>query len=698
MKQLIHNLKNGEFNIIEVPIPSTNKGEVLISTKVSLISKGTEKMLVDFGKANLYKKAKLQPEKFKEVLTKLKADGLIDTFEAVNSKLSEPIPMGYSNVGIVINVGDEVENIKVGDRVVSNGSHSEIVSVPQNLCAKIPDNVCDETAAFTVIGSIALQGIRLAKPSFGETVVVIGLGLVGLMTIQLLKANGCKVLGLDTDRNKVHLARKFGIISNQIVDNVDPFDWCIDQNKGNEIDISIITAATKSSEPIDLAARLCRKRGKIILVGVSGMELKRELFYKKELSFQVSCSYGPGRYDSIYENSNEYPIGFVRWTAKRNFEAILNAFSNDQISIENLVSDKLAFEDVGDSFSKLISRSSTLGLILNYQNKKNITQKVLIKNNNKKDFLLKQSDLNVSFIGAGNYAKRKLIPTFKKYGANLIGIAANNGLKPSTLGKKFNFKYATTNTKEIFKDDENKIIVIASRHDSHSEFISQALNSKKHVFVEKPLCLNMDQLEKIKQAYTGEQILMVGFNRRFSPFTINLKNYLNKNNSQKAFSFTCNAGYLDNNHWLNNKKVGGGRLIGEACHFVDLLRFLSGSNISSIDIKYLQDTNKIFDTFTINMSFSDGSIGSIDYYSNGCKDFPKERLEVFVNGGIIRIDDFRKITSWGINGFKNDSSYFQDKGQNNCVKSFLNSVSKGIPSPINIDELFEVQEKLLGLI
>ena len=284
MKQLTHNLSNGEFNLIDVPIPRMRDGEVLISTKVSLISKGTEKMLVDFGKANLYEKAKLQPDKLKEVLKKLKADGLIDTFEAVQSKLSEPIPMGYSNVGVVINVGNKVQNIKVGDRVVSNGSHSEIVSVPQNLCAKIPDNVCDETAAFSVIGAIALQGIRLANPTFGETVVVIGLGLVGLMAIQLLKANGCRVIGLDTDKDKVELAKKFGVISNQIVDNVDPLDWCLNQNAGNAIDISIITASTKSSTPIDLAARLSRKRGKIILVGVSGMDLKR-IYFTKRINF-----------------------------------------------------------------------------------------------------------------------------------------------------------------------------------------------------------------------------------------------------------------------------------------------------------------------------------------------------------------------------------------------------------------------------
>lgn len=697
MKQLTQNLGNGEMNIVEVPIPALKKGEVLISTNLSLISKGTEKMLVDFGKANLYEKAKLQPDKVKDVIEKIKSEGFYNTYEAVQSKLNDPIPLGYSNVGRVIEIGEKVEGIKIGDRVISNGSHAEVVAVPQNLCAKIPDNVSDEDASFTVIGAIALQGIRLANPTLGETVVVLGLGLIGLMTIQLLKASGCKVIGLDMDMTKVKLANKLGIIANQINDNVDPLNWCLNQNEGNHVDSTLITASTKSSSPIELAAKLSRKRGKIILVGVSGLNFKRELFYKKELSFQVSCSYGPGRYDPVYENYNDYPIGFVRWTAKRNFEAVLNAFANDQISAKRLISNKFPFEKFNDAFNTLLNESSTLGILLSYKQKKSLSQKIFVGTINK-NIHTKKSKLNVSFIGAGNYSKRKLIPIFSKNRANFIGIAASSGLNPSIIARKYNFKYASTNVREIIEDQDNEIIVIASRHDSHAKLIVEGLRAKKHIFVEKPLCLTIEELRTIKEAYTGEQILMVGYNRRFAPLTLELKKFLDKNKLPMAFNYTCNAGFIDKKHWLNNKKIGGGRLLGEACHFIDLLRFLANSSIESISINYLKDSNNLKDTFIINLSFKDGSIGTINYLSNGSKAFQKERLEVFVNRGIIRIDDFKKISSWGIDGFKNHSNLVQDKGQNNCVISFMNSVSKGIPSPISIEQLFEVQEKLLELV
>ncbi len=695
MKQIVQYFSDGKTLLLEVPVPNIKDNQILIKTKMSLISSGTEKMLIDFGKGNIIQKAKQQPEKVKMVIQKAKNDGIVSTIEAVRNKIDQPITLGYCNVGEVIKVGKKIKEFKVGDRVVSNGPHSEYVAVTENLAALIPDEVSNEDAVFTVLASIGLNGIRLAKPTFGETFVVSGLGIIGILTCQLLKANGCNVIGIDPDNKKCELAKSLKINSLNLSNDIDTVDLCININNNFKVDGVIITATTKSNEPIETAAKLCRKRGRIILVGQTGLELNRDDFYKKEITFQVSCSYGPGRYDENYEKKgNDYPIGFVRWTENRNFQAILKAFSSKKISGSELISHKFEFNNALSAYNLLSENKYTMGIILNYENKnyQENNKTILLKDQEKS---VPANTKNISFIGAGNYASSKLIPAFKKAGANFHGISSNTGLNSTYLAQKYKFKFVTTNIQEILNDDLVKNIIISTRHDSHAELIIKSLKKGKNIFVEKPLCLNREQFNKIKEIKLENQILMVGFNRRFSPLTKKLKNELNKLNSPKSFIYTINAEKIPKDHWLNDPNIGGGRLIGEGCHFVDLLRFLASSKIKTFKVDNINGEQLVSETFIVNITFEDGSIGTINYFSNGNKNFPKERLEVFCSGYIFQLNNFRELNI--INSFKKNIKRIgkQDKGQDLCAEAFLIATKENSSSPIPIDEILEVQDNLL---
>lgn len=694
MKQIVQYFNNGETVLLEVPVPNINEYQILIKTSLSLISSGTEKMLIEFGKGNLLQKVKQQPEKVKTVLQKTKTDGLLATYDAVKNKIEQPISMGYCNVGEVIKVGNKVKGFKKGDRVVSNGNHAEYVVVTENLCALIPNEVSNEKALFTVLCSIGLNGIRLAKPTFGETFLVSGLGIIGLLTAQILKNNGCNVIGIDIDREKCNLAESYGIKSLQLTEFIDSANWCLEQNNDLELDGVLITASTKSNQPIELATKVTRKGGRIILIGQSGLNINRNEFYKKELSFQVSCSYGPGRYDKNYEEyGNDYPISFVRWTEKRNFEAILNALKSDLIITKDLISHKFEFNKAVDAYELLRTSKSSLGIVLIYESEKIAKDFKTILNSQKIQEDLKTNSNDLSFLGAGNYTGSFLIPSFKKAGANFKTIAASTGLNATFLGKKYNFDAITTDLKNIF-NDESRSIVISTRHDSHAKFTLEALSKGKNVFLEKPLCLTRKELDEISNFNFNNQILMVGFNRRFSPLIQKVKTQLEILDSPKTFIYTCNAGKLIENHWLKDPKIGGGRLIGEACHFVDLLRYLTSSKIEDLKVFFTNDS-KESETFTIQVCFSDGSIGSIHYFANGNRNFPKERLEIFCSESIFQIDNFRKLNILNKSSKKSKTLIRQDKGQDNCTKSFLKAVIESSKSPIPINELFEVQDFLL---
>jgi len=708
MKQILQSLKSGETSVVDVPKPMLQSEKVLINTQCSLISTGTERMLIEFGKAGIIEKAKKQPDKVRQALDKIKTDGIQPTIETILNKMDQPLPLGYCNVGLVSQINKDKSNFTVGDRVVSNGYHAETVCVSENLCAKIPDQVSNEEASFTVLGAIALQGVRLIQPLLGEVIAVFGLGIVGLLTVQLLKANGCRVIAFDFDQKKLSLAKKFGAETFNLSNGNDPQDVALKFSRGRGIDATLVTATTKSSDPIHQAALMSRKKGRIVLVGVTGLELVRDDFYKKELTFQVSASYGPGRYDPNYEDyGQDYPIGYVRWTAQRNFEAFLDILNEKRINLENLISHTFEIDEAYKAYDLILSKEPSIAVLLTYpKNKKiNFSSTVDLKYTNKfnaKSEIIKNGELGVSFIGSGNYASSVLIPAFKKCNISLRKICSFGGISAVHFGKKNGFLNATTDLQNVFMDKETNIVSIATRHESHCELILKSLDANKNIFVEKPLCLNIKELDKIKRKYRSLSLknkkppsLMVGFNRRFAPHIKKIKSLLEPLNGPKSVVITVNAGYIPRESWVHDKFIGGGRILGEACHFIDLVKYICGSKIIESHISNMKcDQN---DTATINLKFSNGSIGSINYFSNGSKALSKERIEVFCRGKILQLDNFKTLTGYGFNNFKSMRLWKQDKGQNDCVKAFVSAIKDNTAEPINVDEIFEVSEVSINL-
>lgn len=700
MKQILQDMNNGVTRIVEAPAPACKSGHLLINTSRSLISTGTERMLVDFGKASYFTKARQQPEKVKMVLGKISTDGLVSTFDAVRSILAQPLPLGYSNVGVVAKAGDNITGFRIGDRVVSNGAHADVVLVPKNLCAKIPDSVTDEQASFVVLASIGLQGIRLLQPSLGECVVVTGVGLIGLLTVQLLRAQGCRVLAIDFDDARLELARQFGAEICNPGSWIDPVSAGMNFSHGHGVDGVIITASAKSSDPVVQAARMSRKRGRIILVGVTGLELNRADFYEKELSFQVSCSYGPGRYDATYEDQgHDYPIGYVRWTEQRNFEAVLEMMASGRLELAPLITHRFKFESATEAYEQLTADKSALGILLEYES-------------NPADRHLRHKPLNlvvqvksapsqaiVGFVGAGNYASRILIPAFKAAGARLQSIATAGGVSAVIHGEKAGFAEATTETLAMINSNTINTVAIVTRHNSHANLVIQALKAKKNVFVEKPLAINLKELLDVQQAYEAAlqdgagPLLMVGFNRRFSPQIQQMKTLLTSVCEPKSFVMTVNAGFIPTDHWTQSKGVGGGRIIGEACHFIDLMRYLADSAIVSVQARRMGNSSSVAiteDKASIILGFEDGSFGTILYLANGAATFPKERIEVFAAGRVLQLDNFRKLKAYGWPGFRRFNLWRQDKGQKACATAFVQAIEQGATSPIASSELFEV--------
>lgn len=674
-------------------------GYLLIRTSATLVSVGTERMLVEFGKANLIDKARQQPDKVRMVLDKVKTDGLLPTLEAVRNKLDQPLPLGYCNAGTVVEVGAGVTGFTVGERVASNGKHAEVVCVPENLCARVPDVVTDEAAAFTVLGSIALQGIRLVQPTLGESVVVTGLGLIGLLTVQLLRAHGCRVLGIEFDEKKLALARSFGAETVNLSQGEDPVAAAQAFSRRRGVDAVIITASSKSSEPVHQAALMCRKRGRIVLVGVTGLELSRADFYEKELSFQVSCSYGPGRYDHRYEEGGyDYPVGLVRWTEQRNFEAVLDMLAERRVDVAPLVSHRFPLEQAEEAY-RLVSSGSALGIVLEYSNRADrltdpaVTRTVPLSGSTGAPARPGEKAV-IAFIGSGNYAGQVLIPAFRDTGATLKTVVSNAGVSAVHAGKKNGFQEASTDSRAVFEDSAVTAVVIATRHDSHAALVRQALEAGKHVFVEKPLALRREELAGIEEAAARHpgQLVMVGFNRRFAPHVVKIRELLGGVREPKAMIMTVNAGAIPVDHWTQDLNAGGGRIIGEGCHFIDLLRFVAGSSVKGVQATKLESASSgpaMNDRVTFSLSFTDGSIGTVHYLANGNKAFPKERLEIFCAGRILQLDNFRTLRGYGWPGFRKMSLWRQDKGQGACAAAFVDAIRNGGASPIPFAELLE---------
>ena len=706
MKQILQSLETGAAEIAEVPCPKVVPGQLLIRSHRSLISTGTERMLINFGKANLITKARQQPDKVLMVLDKVKTDGFLPTLDTVRKKLEQPLLMGYCNVGSVLEVGQRVTGFIVGDRVASNGRHAEVVSVPLNLCARIPDSVSDESAAFTVIGAIALQGIRLVQPTLGEVVVVTGLGLVGQIAVQLLRANGCRVLGIDLDPAKLELAKSFGAEVVNLGAGEDPVKAAEHFARGRGVDAVLVTATTKSSEPMHQAAVMCRKRGRIVLVGVTGLDLSRDDFFKKELTFQVSASYGPGRYDKDYEeNGQDYPVGFVRWTEQRNFEAVLDMMAEGRINVEPLISHRFNLREAEAAYAVVSSTEPSMGILLEYSTREEksdvAVREPTVHLAAQKSLKSKRQEPSIAFIGSGNYASGVLIPAFKEAGAYLASVASAGGVSGMHAGKKYGFDETTTDTSKLFKDPNVDALVITTRHDSHARFVLQALEAGKHLFVEKPLCVTLEELNEIELVYTRleEQdrapLVMVGFNRRFSPHLQKIKSLLTEVSGPKSFVMTVNAGEIPSDHWVQDTKIGGGRIIGEGCHFIDLLRFLADCPIITRSRAAMNSAPG--DTMSLQLGFADGSIGTVHYFANGCKSFPKERLEVFAAGRVLQMDNFRKLRGFGWPRFSKSNLWSQNKGQRACAAAFIHAIRDGTIAPIPFAEIVEVTRVSIDL-
>lgn len=683
MKQIIQDLKNGNTVLEEIPVPQVRSGCVLVKTTRTLVSLGTERMLVEFGKANLIDKARQQPDKVKQTLDKLRTDGIMPTLEAVFNKLGQPLPLGYCNVGRVVKVGKGVTEFSVGDRVASNGNHAEYVCVPKNLVAKIPDNVTDDEAAFTVIGSIGLEGVRLLKPELGETIVVVGLGLIGLITSQLLVANGCRVIGIEFDQAKLDLAANWGVIPVNPAKGDDQLKVVESLTGGIGVDGVIITASAKDDSVIHNACVMSRKRGRVILVGVIGLNMRRDDFYKKELSFQVSCSYGAGRYDEEYENKgHDYPLPYVRWTEKRNFETILMAIGNKKINVDSLITESVELEDYLQIYGDMRKRGS-IASIIRFPEEEKIDRVVPIEGN---DF--GKTGGKIGIIGAGNYTSSTIVPCLKKCGAKVKYVSSAGGLTSKVVAKKLGAENATSDSSVIFSDPEVGMVIVATRHNLHSGMVLDALCAGKSVFVEKPLCLNEEELDSIVEAYKAAPAgttLTVGFNRRFSPFAVKMKSLLG--DGQMNIVATMNAGFIPKEMWVHDMEVGGGRIVGEACHFIDLCSYLAGSRVISVCMNALgQNPEENTDNASILLKYENGSTAVINYFANGSKSYDKERVEVFSQGRVLVCENWRKLTGYGVKGFRSMKGSL-DKGQKNEFRLLNERLLNGGDSLIPIDSL-----------
>jgi len=691
MKQILQDVGTGNVSVYEVPAPSVQRGRLLVRTAASLISAGTEKMAVESGQKSLLAKAKERPDLVKQVIQKAKTEGIVNTFTAVRAKLDSKGALGYSAAGIVTAIGEGVSNYSVGDHVACAGvgyaSHAEVISVPQNLCARLPEGLSFDEGCFGTLGAIALQGVRLAQPTLGESVVVLGLGLLGQITVQLLKANGCRVFGIDLDERKLQLARELGAEMCSVPADANAIvrDW----SRGRGADAVLITAGTPSNDPLILAGEISRQKGRVVVVGLVGMDVPRNTYYLKELNLQISMSYGPGRYDPDYEErGHDYPFAYVRWTEGRNIEAFLDLAANKSISIDKLISHRFPIERGEDAY-KLItggSKEPYLGVVLQYDPNREISGRVEIGTPAKTE-----SGVRIGLIGAGGYARGMLLPNFKANGAGFRAVSTASGVTASNVAKEFGFESCVSNADEVMNDESVNLVVIATPHDTHAELAQRALDNNKHVFVEKPLALNDDELDGvISTASNSSGRLMVGFNRRFSPAAKQAQNFFTGRQAPLSILYRINGGRIPRESWVQDPVQGGGRIIGECCHFIDLMQFLTGAKIVRVFAESITSRDHAItdvDSVFISLKFADGSNGTIAYLAEGDKALPKERVEIFGGGKTFVIDDFRYTFSYADGKESKGSLAKQDKGQAEQIKHVCSMVLTGGDSPIALDDL-----------
>ena len=694
MKQVLQNPRTGEIEVAQVPRPRVTDGCVVVRVAASLLSAGTERAASEFASSSLLRKAQSRPDLVREVLNKAKRDGLLSAISAVRSRLDQPSPLGYSNAGTVVEVGSDINDMAPGDRVACAGAgfavHAEFACVPRMLVARIPsDEVHFESAAFTTVGAVALHGIRTAEAKLGEVVAVIGLGLLGQLAVQILRAAGCAVIGFDPAHERAGLALRMGA-SEATANESDFRDLCLRASGGRGADSVLITAATSSNGPVNLAAEVARDRAIVVAVGDVGMELQRRLYYEKELDFRVSRSYGPGRYDADFEQKgHDYPIGHVRWTETRNMEAFLRLLADGKIDVTPLISHRFPVEQARSAYELITGKNRLphLGVLLQYSSEQG-DESLRFEVVRRERRGISGKAVRVGVIGAGNFARAILIPAIcKASNAQLAAICASSGLRAQAVATKFNFESCTTNEEEIFGDPSINTVVIASRHHLHEAQVVRALECGKNVFCEKPLCLTEDELRRIERAYSRTDCrLMVGFNRRFAPMISRMKQFASAAGAPLTMIYRINAGSIPGDHWINDPEVGGGRILAEVCHFVDLLSFLCGS--IAVAVKAQGRNAGTGQDIAATIEFEDGSIGTIVYACSGDRGFSKERIEVFSNGAVAVMDDFRRLDLVRHGKKKSFRSWLrQDKGHIAEWRAFAECIASGSPSPIRFEEI-----------
>lgn len=703
MKQVLQHARTGEITVEEVPAPQLLPGCVLVRIAASVVSAGTERASTEFARKNLLQKAQSRPDLVREVISKVQRDGILSAIQAVRSRLDQPQNPGYSSAGTVIAVGEGVTDIQPGKRVACAGAglavHAEIACIPRLLVAQIPATDAGEVsldeAAFATLGAVALHGIRTSEVKLGDLVAIIGLGLLGQLTVQLLKSAGCRVLGMDIDPSRADLARQMG--ADAVASSAAAFrELCLETSRGMGVDSVLVTAETPSSDPVNLAGEIARDRAVVVAVGTVGMDIERKAYYGKELDFRISRSYGPGRYDSAYEQKGrDYPIGYVRWTETRNMEAFVQLLAEKKINVGSLITHRFPIERAQSAYELIGGRTREpfLGVVIQYTGTADESRTLTLIRHTRAQASARQSQVAVGLLGAGGFASSTLIPAMKASGTSLVSVCAATGSHAQHAARKFGFSQCSTDDAEIIQNPEIDTVVIATRHHLHAKQVLAALAAGKNVFCEKPLCLSEEQLRAIGRAYMSpgaeHRALMVGFNRRFAPMTVQMRAFLAPISEPLALHYRINAGYLPPDHWVNDRDQGGGRILGEVCHFVDLLMFLAGSPMIQVEAKALGSSARYSgDNVLIALQFANGSEGTISYLANGDRAFSKERIEVFGGGSTAVLEDFRRLDLVR-NGRRQTtrSRWHQDKGHRAEWAAFARHLMQSAAAAIHFEDI-----------
>ena len=702
MRQVVQHMRTGKLSVEEVPNPTVQPGGLLVATRASLISVGTERATVGVAKKSLVGKAMDRPDLVRKVVQKVQKDGLLDTARMVSARLDAPAALGYSCAGVILEVGEGVTGFTVGDRVACAGqnyaSHAEVVFVPQNLCVKIPDAVTFDDAAYVTVGAIALQGVRQADPKLGDIVAVVGLGLVGQLTVQLLRANGCRVIAADPDETKQALARKLGAEVATAPDGLATVAESV--SDGHGVDAVLIAASSKSSAPVELAGEIARRKGRVVVIGAVGMTLPREPYYFKELELRLSTSYGPGRYDPDYEEKGkDYPYGYVRWTERRNMAAFLQLIAEDNLNVDVLTHHRVPIGRAEEAYSKIMDAAdSPLGVLLTYEGTAGTTSSKTVMLREAKPL----ARVRFGLIGAGSHVKDALVPALKKVAeAEVVSVCTQRGINARALATRLGAARCTTDYREVLADADVNAVLIGTRHDLHAEIVIAALKAGKHVFVEKPLCLTRAELDEIAKTYAEAARsglrLAVGFNRRFSPHFARAADFLRDRRSPLVMTYRVNAGAIPPDHWTQDPEIGGGRIIGEGCHFVDYLQTLSGGRVVSVYATAAEgEAGPMDDQAVLSLRFSDGSVGTIVYAAGGDTALPKERCEVFADGKSVVMDDFARSEFYSGGRRTVFKTGARDKGFDVQMQNFCASLLDAKAAGMDFEDIRSVTEACIA--